>query len=526
MNRPVHPVHSVHAVHAAAHTAQDRTEGLPKGWARVELSKIAEIVMGQSPPSSTYNPACIGLPFFQGKAEFGNLYPEPRVWCSAPGKIAEKNDILLSVRAPVGPTNLAPARSCIGRGLSAVHPELGVNLKYLLHAFRRFARELDAKGTGTTFKAVSGKVVREFTIPVAPPAEQSRIADALDELLSDLDAGVASLERVRAKLKHYRAAVLKAAVEGALTAEWRKTHPATEPAPVLLDRILAERRRRWEEAQLQKFKEADKAPPKNWKAKYKEPVAPDVKKHTPLPEKWTWAILDQIGWLDRGKSKHRPRNAGFLYDGPYPFIQTGDVRKAQQYLREHSQTYSEAGLGQSRLWPAETLCITIAANIAETALLSYPACFPDSIVGVVFDETLVLPRFVEFFMRHAKGRIAAYAPATAQKNINNEILRAVSVPLPPFEEQQAIVEAVEDQISVIEHLEADIEAKLKGAQALRQSILRHAFSGRLVPQDPGDEPASELLKRIAVEREERRRLQAAGRKARIPARRPRRGGKP
>src|SRR5438552_796769 len=108
-------------------------EQLPKGWVRAELSAIAGIVMGQSPPSSTYNATGEGLPFFQGKAEFGNLYPEARVWCSAPGKLAEKNDILLSVRAPVGPTNLAPAKSCIGRGLSAVHPEPGVNLKYLFY---------------------------------------------------------------------------------------------------------------------------------------------------------------------------------------------------------------------------------------------------------------------------------------------------------------------------------------------------------------------------------------------------------
>ena len=125
-------------------------------------------------------------------------------------------------------------------------------------------------------------------------AEQERIADALDELLSDLDAGVAALEGVQAKLKHYRAAVLKAAVEGALTAEWRAQHPDTEPASALLDRILAERRRRWEEAQLQKFKDAGKEPPKNWKAKYQEPVAPDTTNLPLLPDRWCWATLDNL----------------------------------------------------------------------------------------------------------------------------------------------------------------------------------------------------------------------------------------
>ncbi len=166
------------------------------------------------------------------------------------------------------------------------------------------------------------------------------------------------------------------------------------------------------------------------------------------------------------------RESTLLYGGAYPFIQTGDVKGADQYLRHHTQTYSEAGLRQSRLWPAETLCITIAANIAETAILAYPACFPDSIVGVLFDPSLVSVRYVELFVQSTRDQISVYAPATAQKNINNRILRALAIPLPPFAEQLAIV--VEDQFSTIDHLEADIEAKLFGAQALRQAILKHA----------------------------------------------------
>jgi len=268
---------------------------LPQGWEVVRLVDLAAIEMGQSPPSSTYNSMGTGLPFFQGKAEFRDRYAEARVWCSEPNKIAEQEDILLSVRAPVGPTNLAPSRCCIGRGLSAIRPEAGINRNYLLHAFRRFANELDAKGTGTTFKAVSGQTVRNFLLPIAPSAEQSRIADALDELLSDLDAGVAVLERARGKLKQYRASVLKAAVEGALTADWRKAHPDAEPATELLKRILAERRRRWEEDQLKKFKDAGKAPPKDWKEKYREPAAPDTTNLPPLPSGWCWASCEQVG---------------------------------------------------------------------------------------------------------------------------------------------------------------------------------------------------------------------------------------
>ena len=344
--------------------------------------------------------------------------------------------------------------------------------------------------------------IKVFPIHLPPIREQIRIGNTLDELFSDLDIGVAALERVRDKLKLYRASVLKAAVEGALTAEWRQQNPQTEPAGKLLKRILVARRRRWEEDQLRKFEEKGKSPPKNWEAKYKEPVSPDAADLPTLPEGWCWASLDQLGRLDRGRSKHRPRNAKFLYGGPYPFIQTGDVKGARQYLRNHSQTYSNAGLRQSRLWPEETLCITIAANIADTAILSYPACFPDSIVGVCFDESSVSVRYVELFIRTVRAQIDNYAPATAQKNINNAILRALAVALPPIDEQKKIVEIAENQLSTIDHLESELRAKTKTAQGLRQAILHRAFTGKLVPQDPNDEPASELLKRIVAERAE------------------------
>ena len=359
-------------------------------------------------------------------------------------------------------------------------------------------------------------------IAVAPSSEQTRIGEELDELLSDVDAGAEALGAARDKLRLYRASVLKAAVEGALTAGWRAHPRQVEPASELLKRILVERRRRWEEDQLRRFKEKGKAPPRNWKARYREPESFSTAPLLPLPKGWCWASLDQLGSLDRGRSRHRPRNAEFLYGGSFPFIQTGDVRRAQKYIREHSQTYSQAGLKQSRLWPAETLCVTIAANIANSAILSYPACFPDSIVGIQFDESTVSVRYVEMYIRSVRTQIEEYAPATAQKNINNTVLRTLPVPLPPVDEQYAIVEVADIQLSTIEHIESVLADKLKTARKLRQSILHHAFGGRLVPQDPNDEPASELMKRIATERESRAREARTAQRTRLRSHRRRR----
>ena len=146
---------------------------------------------------------------------------------------------------------------------------------------------------------------RPLSVPAAPLNEQRRIMDAVEEL-SDLDAAVAALERTQAKFKHYRAAVLKAAVDGALTADWRERHPATEPASALLARILAERRRRWEETQLKKFKVADKEPPKNWKAKYKEPEKPETGALQVSAKSWCLASFDQIGKHRAVFRNHQP----------------------------------------------------------------------------------------------------------------------------------------------------------------------------------------------------------------------------
>lgn len=499
---------------------------IPESWALTTVEAIADVNPPLSAPGSVNEDSVVNfVPMravgIEGKG-LGN--PETRRYC----EVRKGYTSFLS-----GDVIMAKITPCMENGKTAVVPELpghlcfgstefhvlrahdGVDRRWLAayllrHDIRRAAQRAMTGAVGQMRVPVS--FLHELTIPLAPAAEQTRIADALDELFSELDAAVAALERVREKLKLYRASVLKAAVEGSLTAAWRSEHPDVEPASELLKRILVERRRRWEEEQLLKYKEKSKQPPKNWKEKYKEPTSPDTTGLPELPEGWCWVSLDQLGRLDRGKSKHRPRDADFLYGGPYPFVQTGDIRKARQYLREHKQTYSEAGLLQSKLWPTGTLCVTIAANIAETAILTYPACFPDSVVGGSFPEGLVDVRYVEFFLRSARERIHSFAPATAQKNINNEILRSVALPLPPLLEQVEIVESLEGQMSIIEHLDHDLELKIQVSLHLRQSILRHAFSGMLVLQDPADEPASELLKRIAAERETKMREAAAKKK--------------
>lgn len=187
--------------------------------------------------------------------------------------------------------------------------------------------------------------------------------------------------------------------------------------------------------------------------------------------RWDAEQLENLGTLDRGRSKHRPRNAPHLYGGSFPFIQTGDVANAEGYIRAHTQTYSEDGLKQSKLWAAGTLCITIAANIGETAILTYPACFPDSIVGFVPGERVKV-EFVQFWLQFLQETLEKTAPEVAQKNINLEILRELRCPVPPLPLQQKFAAQVERH----ERLRANQREALRQADHFFQSLLHRIYS--------------------------------------------------
>jgi type I restriction enzyme S subunit len=219
-------------------------------------------------------------------------------------------------------------------------------------------------GLGITAVAqpnINAKAIGAFDIPLAPLPEQRRIVEKVEALLEQVNRAKERLDRVPLILKRFRQAVLAAACSGELTREWRKTRSSSDNNEGLLSNI-------------------------------------DMSSLPEIPSSWRWRRLPELGELNRGKSRHRPRNDPKLYGGPYPFLQTGDVANSRGRITSHKQTYSEAGLAQSRLWPARTVCITIAANIADSAMLTYPACFPDSVVGLITDPTIAVPAYAEFFI--------------------------------------------------------------------------------------------------------------------------------
>jgi type I restriction enzyme, S subunit len=296
----------------------------------------------------------------------------------------------------------------------------------------------------------------EQKIAVPPIAEQREIARRLDDLLAQVDSIKTRLDKLPQILKRFRQSTLAAATSGKLTEEWRG-----------------------ENKYLNEF-------PASW---------PEIK-------------LSELGVLARGKSKHRPRNDSRLFGTEYPFIQTGEVANSGGLITEATKFYSAFGLKQSRLFPVGTLCITIAANIADTAILDIEACFPDSVVGFSPDTRKCSALFMKYLIDVNKANLEAFAPATAQKNINLKVLNALVFATPSFEEQTEIVRRVTELFAFADQVEQRVAAAQVHVNHLTQSILAKAFRGELTEQwrreNPdlitGENSAAALLKRIKSER--------------------------
>ena len=190
-------------------------------------------------------------------------------------------------------------------------------------------------------------------------------------------------------------------------------------------------------------------------------------------------LSDAANDFGRGRSRHRPRNDFDLYGGDYPFIQTGDVRNSKGVIWNYSQTYNERGLAQSKLWPKGAICITIAANIAETGILGINACFPDSVIGMVCNKEVTIPEYVEFMLRFYATDLKAQAKGSAQDNINLGTFERARFPFPPIDIQHQVVGRLQQLSDDIDLLEDGFDTHLVDIEDLRQSLLQCAFAGEL-----------------------------------------------
>lgn len=348
---------------------------------------------------------------------------------------------------------------------------------------------------------------------IAPVSEQTRIVAKLEELLSDLDAGVAELKAAQQKLTQYRQSLLKAAVEGALTVSWRKAQRArqqpTESGAQLLSRILQERRARWESKQLAKFQEQGKTPPRDWQKKYPEPVQPDTTDLPALPEGWVWASLDMLGEIASGVAKGSKRDEKTPVR-EVPYLRVANVQRGYLDLTEVKTIlaterdieelklcdgdvlFNEGGdrdkLGRGWVWRDE-----VKECIHQNHVFRMRPWVPDLKPELISHHGNTFGK--QWFQDAGKQ-------TTNLASINMTMLRAFPVPVAPAEEQAQILAQLNEQLGSLDRQEQSVLLALKQSTAQRQNLLRAAFSGQLVPQDPNDEPVSVLLERIRAERAE------------------------
>lgn len=422
---------------------------------------------------------------------------------------AAAGDILLTIVGSIGRSTVIP-EGCppvtFQRSVAVIKAE-GCSPTFLSYQLRgpRFQKLLEANARGTAQKGVYLRTLSALPILLAPTREQGDIAAEIDKQFTRLDAAVAGLQRVKANLKRYRASVLKAACEGRLVpteAELaRREGRSFESGEELLKRVLKERRARWEADQLAMMKAAGKAVRGDVQAAASSPSQSDGVLRD-LPGGWAWTSLGQVARIQGGIQKQPSRAPR---ENHYPFLRVANVARGSLDLSDiHRVELFPGELEKLRLERDDLLIVEGNGSPSEIGRLarwngSIPDCVHQNHIIRARLALGVLPAFVESYWNSPEGasRLLAVASSTSGLyTLSVSKVSGVPVPLPPLAEQHRIVAEVERRLSVVDELEATVEKNLARCTLLRQSILKMAFEGRLVPQDPNDEPASVLLERI------------------------------
>jgi type I restriction enzyme S subunit len=423
-------------------------------------------------------------------------------------RIDKPGDVLIAMYgATIGKVAILEIEATTNQAVCACTCLSGIYNHFLFLLLKAYLPFFTGQGAGGAQPNISREKIIATPVPLPPLAEQKRIVAKVDQLMTlcnELEARKQKQQQGRVRLNNsalnalltarepdefadhwqristnfdllydhpepiakLRAAILQLAVQGKLVPQ----DPNDEPASVLLERIKAEKERLVKEGKLKKQKPL---PIIN------EDLAPFT-----LPNGWSWASFPNVGEFGRGKSKHRPRNDRSLYvGGTYPMVQTGDVARANGEIKTYTALYNDVGLAQSRLWPKGTMCITIAANIADSSILGFDACFPDSVVGLIVSKQISNVRYFEYFMRTAKEHLMDFAPSTAQKNINLGILETVLIPLPPLAEIDRIVAKADQLMALCDELEAKLNQAQQHSEKLMEATVRQLL-GTSTPQKP------------------------------------------
>lgn len=506
---------------------------LPKGWAWATINDSGEYINGFAfKPNHRED---TGLPIIRIQNLTDESKPLNRTNLNVSKEYHVKSgDLLVSWSATLDVFKWLREDALVNQHIFKVVPNSSLVEKDLLFYWLKNAIEelINTEHLhGSTMKHINRAPFLAHRIPIPPLNEQTRIVSKLEELLSDLDTGVSELKTAQAKLIQYRQSLLKAAVEGELTREWRAKNSLT-PTPLpegdglklpptlggrvgvggnphetgaqLLERILLERRKHWEAKQLAKFAEQGKQPPKDWQKKYPEPVQPDTTDLPELPEGWVWATVDQLGIVQLGRQRSPSKMHGI---NPVKYIRAANITELGINLDDVLEMdFSKKEIATFQLQKGDIL-LTEASGSAEH--VGRPAiwikeddifCFQNTVIRFRSQNLNTGFAFYIFLAYQKLGKFRQVSGGIGINHLSAGKFSNIAIPLPSLDEQEAITGSLESLLDHIKNQSAAIEQSLKQAAAQRKNILRAAFAGELVPQDPNDEPASVLLERIQAER--------------------------
>lgn len=488
----------------------------PQSWVLTELGALAEFEMGQAPPGTSCNFDSIGTPFVKA-GEFGAIRPIIREWTTEPKKFATKNDVLICVvGATAGKINYGEDCS-IGRSVAAIRPNGGLLQPILYAQLLSQVQKLRAGTTGSAQGVISKEALSKIQIALAPLPEQKRIADKLDATLARVDVCRERLARVAPILKRFRQSVLAAATSGQLTADWREQQGyghagdddkalqgnnhantvgwADEGSPT-----LAAHDERWV-SQAQPSLRTGQS--NSGVSILKTPLVIFQTDQEKLVEGWRWEKLVTLAKLESG---HTPRKSVPEYweNGTVPWISLQDIRAADG--REITATkYMPTILGiensSARLLPKGTVCFCRDISFGYVTMMGREMATTQHFANWVCHDGLVPKYLMYAFMAGRDFLGMSSGQGTTVTTIYMPALKELRLATPPVAEQTEIVRRVETLFAFADRLEARLASASAAAERLTPSLLAKAFRGELVPQDPNDEPASELLKRLAASRE-------------------------
>lgn len=425
---------------------------VPENWVWIRLGDFCSIYNGNSinagEKAEKYSKKCAGHSFIATK-DVGfdhSINYENGVYIPLnceDFRIAPVGSVLLCMEGGSAGRKIGILEQdvCFGNKLCCLAPFVIFNkyLYYFLQSPAFFSAFTDLM-TGI-IGGVGAAKIKSIAMPVPPLAEQERIVAKIEELLPLVSEYGGVEKRISALNTEFpdklRKSILQQAVQGKLT----ERDPSDEPASELLKHIQMEKSKLIAEGRIKKEKQ----------------LPPITEDDCPfeIPNEWEWVRLTDVGEVSRGRSKHRPRNDTILYrDGTYPLIQTGDVARSGGLITSCSASYNDVGLAQSRMWPKGTLCLTIAANIADVGILDFDACFPDSVVGFNAFKPIASNKYFLYMLMAYKAILDSMATRSAQKNINLETIASLAYPLPPLAEQKRIVARVEEVLAACDILKS------------------------------------------------------------------------